>query len=805
MQNNLELFIGKNNFVWFIGVVEDIADPLTLGRAKVRCFGFHPENKADVPTIDLPWAQVIQPTTSASVSGVGWSPNGLKPGSWVVGFFADGDTAQFPMVIGTLPGIHRPSEPSSYIGNSGAGYLTDASLYSGDPVEEGPHFEQNTINPTGGATIKDDGSYLTKQNISNWPLKIYKPTPSLGDTGLACRDGKASLRIHYATALALEQLTRDFGRTLGINSAYRTPAYNATRKGAAKASLHIQGRAFDISYSSIGGKGAVKKFAQLAVKNGFVGFGLYNSFIHIDTGRGRVWEGARAKWFTDAIKAAGWYPGKPGLQDVKTNPVTANTASNTATTTTESDRTSSEAKSKKEVAELLKEKAKANGYTDVQTAAILASADAESDFNPNALGDKGTSYGLFQWHDTSTGSGRWSGLKDYAASTGGDWKSAETQADYFFYELNGSESRAGNALRNASTTGEAADAMASFERFAGYDNPNSAQSVARKNSTQAYYENELSTAGVDAKGFKDPTNSLPFGGYRGKPSTHHAARGVNGNMYQPELTHNFSSRQTAFPVAADRGTIGEPDLGEAPQYPYNITYASISGHMMEFDDTPGTERINIQHKSGSRLAIGAKGTTLHKTVGNAYRVDGNDSYHMVMGNYKMSVKDDIDIRSTADVTIHSDGMTTVIVRNDNVEQVSGKKDVHVGEVLQIKAQRIILEADRIDFVSHGDINFEAGGNVNMRSGGSTSLSSGSDMKVYSGGQFNADAAGELHWLEGTVKELPENTAASTDLGKVPKRAVIEKAPYHRSNPDSVPTMEAAMDVYAPNDSTDRST
>jgi len=96
-------FIGRGNYVWFIGVIEDINDPIELGRARVRCYGWHTEDKGQIPTDCLPWAQVMSPTTSASVSGVGTMPMGLVQGSWVVGFFIDGERAQEPMIIGSLP------------------------------------------------------------------------------------------------------------------------------------------------------------------------------------------------------------------------------------------------------------------------------------------------------------------------------------------------------------------------------------------------------------------------------------------------------------------------------------------------------------------------------------------------------------------------------------------------------------------------------------------------------------------------------------------------------------------------------
>ena len=51
--------LGHDNFIWWIGVVEDRIDPLNLGRCKVRIFGSHTENLQLIPTSSLPWATTL--------------------------------------------------------------------------------------------------------------------------------------------------------------------------------------------------------------------------------------------------------------------------------------------------------------------------------------------------------------------------------------------------------------------------------------------------------------------------------------------------------------------------------------------------------------------------------------------------------------------------------------------------------------------------------------------------------------------------------------------------------------------------
>ena len=98
-------FQGKDGYIWWNGVVEDRNDPLMIGRCKVRILGWHTADKAELPTDNLPWAQVLMPITSASQTGVGHAPVGPVEGTWVMGFYRDGELAQEPVMVGTLPGV----------------------------------------------------------------------------------------------------------------------------------------------------------------------------------------------------------------------------------------------------------------------------------------------------------------------------------------------------------------------------------------------------------------------------------------------------------------------------------------------------------------------------------------------------------------------------------------------------------------------------------------------------------------------------------------------------------------------------
>jgi len=91
-----------SSMVWFIGVVEDVNDPLSINRIRVRCIGYHPKDKTLLPTDQLPWAPFISSTAQMSAPMV-------NQGDWVVGFFIDGVMAQQPVVLGSYVSIPERS------------------------------------------------------------------------------------------------------------------------------------------------------------------------------------------------------------------------------------------------------------------------------------------------------------------------------------------------------------------------------------------------------------------------------------------------------------------------------------------------------------------------------------------------------------------------------------------------------------------------------------------------------------------------------------------------------------------------
>ena len=151
-------FAGKNGFIWWVGVVEKISDPLKLGRCKVRCVGWHTDNKSLLPTDNLPWAQSSLPVNTRDT----YPP---REGDMVFGFFFDGENAQQPVILGVLPGIPLAAA------NRQNGF-NDAR--SSSELQSSPRTPASKTYSTDGSGIK----ITEKSAAESYPRILDEPTTS---------------------------------------------------------------------------------------------------------------------------------------------------------------------------------------------------------------------------------------------------------------------------------------------------------------------------------------------------------------------------------------------------------------------------------------------------------------------------------------------------------------------------------------------------------------------------------------------------------------------------------------------------
>lgn len=82
-----------------------------------------------------------------------------------------------------------------------------------------------------------------------------------------------------------------------------------------------------------------------------------------------------------------------------------------------------------------------------------------------------------------------------------------------------------------------------------------------------------------------------------------------------------------LPVGASE-TPGEGTV----QYPNNRLFRSASGHMIELDDSPGSERVRIRHRSGTETTMYANGDVVERVVGNHTRIVNGSMTEVVVGD-----------------------------------------------------------------------------------------------------------------------------------------------------------------------------
>jgi hypothetical protein len=175
--------------------------------------------------------------------------------------------------------------------------------------------------------------------------------------------------------------------------------------------------------------------------------------------------------------------------------------------------------------------------------------------------------------------------------------------------------------------------------------------------------------------------------------------------------------------ASDGDTWNQPAIPYNALYPFNHVYESESGHIREYDDTPGAERIHERHRSGTSYEISANGSRTD--------IIKADHYTLTSGDSKVYIQGD------SDTTI--DGRHKIFINKDG--SANNHYDIQVGPGANVNIH-----------VDNGDLNLHsANGRINMNAGGDYNLKVGGNMTVRVAGEFNQIVeGGSIHNTSGTV-------------------------------------------------------
>lgn len=172
-----------------------------------------------------------------------------------------------------------------------AGIREAQSIGAYGPVNSSPMAQPGSTIPDDARGVPANITPITAEERAEVPT--YEDVCSGGNPYIRFQGGSLGMgpagwiNAGATEKVMLIRLAKALGQTLTVNCAYRSPAYNAGTPGAAPRSLHMSGKAFDISMRTASFSREI--FINTARSVGFSGFGFYPTFIHIDTGAPRTW------------------------------------------------------------------------------------------------------------------------------------------------------------------------------------------------------------------------------------------------------------------------------------------------------------------------------------------------------------------------------------------------------------------------------------------------------------------------------------------------------------------------------------
>ena len=767
----MNLFSGTEGLTWWQGIIEDVNDPEALGRVRVRIFGFHTDDKAKIPTDKLPWASPLMPITSAAIGGVGQSPTGALAGAWVMGFFRDGDTAQDPIIWGTIYG--KPNKDST-----GAG---DYPRQDGEFVDGGSSLGQSDVNPLATGVGPDTGPSGSKS--SNDHHQQTEPGPDQSGTAndsdnqkrlskITSKNGKSTY-VASIYAKNFQNFINEFERTPAPNhpDGYTIKSLGGyvhrQSRGSKKWSYHASGVAIDINpaenpYQQEFESDMPANTSAIAKKYGLGWGGDWSSVkdaMHFSMASG---ERGSVK-----IKRNGIVPDpETGSQDSAT-PAASNPSSKAAVDGTPLEYAPSKAsgasgyespsqpqlntgvKPTLEVSEWVENTDYAEGalcrapklsadqigsqppYT-YRTGIISAAAAMQCsalDFGtvmsyemggrwdarrkgpttqwgqhrgviqfgePQAkkygvdfsteqtaidtqLGPNGAVVKYLRAHGVKNGMGRLEiyssinaggvGEKYYGRSDANNNGAKGSVRDKVNNQMDGHEANA-RRLLNSKDDGQYVEQKVYRAVQSGKSNtvgigPASSKLTDGTVRWEVAPE-EFQDSSRNAQNAANESNAdVTSDGYSTAPAQ---AGGASSGPPKPKSVQKKISDLDVTDL------FQEPDNPYAAEYPHNKALFTESGHIQEFDDTPGAERIHTMHRSGSFEEYHPDGSKVIKVV--------KDSYEIIFGENNIHVKGSVNIVVDADVNVKIGGNIKV--------DVGGTVDTTSGGNTTIKGAQIHL-------------------------------------------------------------------------------------------------------------------
>lgn len=689
---------------YFVGVVEDRNDPLKIGRCRVRVVGLHTEDKSILPTEDLPWALPVLPITNASVSGIGESPVGLVPGTWVMVIFRDPEQ-QFPIMLGTLPGIHRSQAAETAVGDSD-NLVTDGGVLTspdGEPIKNadgtdtvvGQDEYKNAFATflsslgLGGGLGGIIGSILGGLFGGGSSSTSAKPTASIRAEPLNANDTSKPTIIPKIETKEEAKITAqpETNKATDQTLAAPIPVEPGPEKLLTKANRGDMRRGIKALLDACDKLGLTSKYAKCTVLGICGGETLWQPIREgtLYTNKERYKETFRTAYTTDPARGEKYFNwrGDPveffefvyGFDNAKGREVGSRVPGDGG-------------------------KYYGRGFVQLTGKANYA-------INEKKLAKLGFNVPLIANPDLLIGDYELSALVTVMFFKQNIQDVPQDSPNYFETALK----RVGKAVGDSYTK-----KRKMYEYFLGQgviqDSTN--KSTSKENRVPDKAENQYLSPQKQATlsedrpttksvGFQDPEGKYPLRNLMDEPSTNRLSRGV---FKETALAAKDQARTRGikYPNSGGQGIAWEQPLAPwGGEYPYSKVYETESGHLQIFDDTPGHETISLTHRTGTFIDIDANGTQVNKIVGDGYTIIDRNGF------------------------IYVAGACTVNIDGDAQISISGSADLDVSGTCTANI--------------HGNLNLGVATDLECVIGGMLTLSVGGDVNATIGGKFNLGSAG----------------------------------------------------------------
>lgn len=225
-------FVGRDGFRWWIGQIPPEDSHSTQidkdgwgNRMKVRIMGYHPFDDTELTNDDLPWAQVLLPTTVGSGAGNYAADAKIQPADTVFGFFLDGDNAQLPVIVGVFgrtkevstEKFKSPFVPftgyTSKIDNDGSKLIADQTNEKTETSQQSPYHlppqDANGMNQISYSSVIGDVTQFASTTSDSFINKISNEMENTFKfiSDLKSFPGLSEEFINAQTDSAIEELT----------------------------------------------------------------------------------------------------------------------------------------------------------------------------------------------------------------------------------------------------------------------------------------------------------------------------------------------------------------------------------------------------------------------------------------------------------------------------------------------------------------------------------------------------------------------------------------------------------------------